>query len=338
MAANVSNIVLCTLLVVVWILVFVACGCDTDGTIGGSRLCDAVTGQCNCKANVEGHTCGVCKNEYYGLSGDNWNGCSPCNCNLGGSVGNLCDKVTGQCTCRPGLTGRDCSQTQPGSFLPPLDYNRYEAELTKGLTVLSLVDGVGTMFTHTGFTAAQSNDTLMFSQVTVPDSRRYQVVIRYTYTGNSSWSFAQLRVMPALVVGTGDAPNCSELISSVMIDLPDLVTGKGVALVVPSSLCLRELQNYNFELILGTSGSGSDSVILIDSLVVMPVVDEFAVFKGDPALLSTYMNASCVQARYTVQGGLNESDTCRSIGMSIAAELYSGSLSKCCLHACAPRF
>jgi hypothetical protein len=121
-----------------------------------------------------------------------------------------------------------------------------------------------------------------------------------------------------------------------MIDLLNLATGNGVAVVVPVPLCLRDLQNYNFELTLGSSGSGRDSIILIDSLVVIPIVSDFAVFKSDLSLLATYMNANCVQARYTVQGSLNENNTCRSISMSIAAEVYSGSLSKCYLHVCLP--
>lgn len=134
-------------------------------------MCDAITGQCTCKADVEGRVCGECKNEYYGLNGADPSGCSPCDCDAGGFFSNLCDKITGQCICCTGLMGRDCSQIQPGTFLPPLDYNRYEAELAGGsATPVSFVDGVGTIFTHTGYAAAQSNDTVTFTQVTVPDT------------------------------------------------------------------------------------------------------------------------------------------------------------------------
>ncbi len=37
-------------------------------------------------------------------------GCSPCDCDVGGSHHNLCDKVTGQCLCRSYITGRQCNQ------------------------------------------------------------------------------------------------------------------------------------------------------------------------------------------------------------------------------------
>ena len=35
---------------------------------------------------------------------------SDCACNPGGSQNNNCDKESGQCSCKPGLDGRQCDQ------------------------------------------------------------------------------------------------------------------------------------------------------------------------------------------------------------------------------------
>ena len=39
-------------------------------------------------------------------------GCEPCMCDPVGSLNSTCDLVTGQCQCKPGITGRNCDQCQ----------------------------------------------------------------------------------------------------------------------------------------------------------------------------------------------------------------------------------
>lgn len=39
-----------------------------------------------------------------------------CDCHPEGSLSHQCDSVTGQCQCRPGATGRQCSDCQPGQW------------------------------------------------------------------------------------------------------------------------------------------------------------------------------------------------------------------------------
>lgn len=53
---------------------FSACDCDPDGSHGGG-LCDALTGQCFCKENVEGWRCDRCKQGFFGLRRENPSGC-----------------------------------------------------------------------------------------------------------------------------------------------------------------------------------------------------------------------------------------------------------------------
>ncbi|XP_025159598.1 laminin subunit alpha-1 isoform X2 [Harpegnathos saltator] len=65
---------------------------------------------CHCKPGYTGRKCERCSYGYYGLPDLPDGKCVPCNCNLAGSVSDACDGETGQCKCRPGSTGRDCSE------------------------------------------------------------------------------------------------------------------------------------------------------------------------------------------------------------------------------------
>lgn len=43
-------------------------------------------------------------------------GCQPCNCDPVGSLNHTCDLYTGQCQCRPGVTGQRCDVCQPYQY------------------------------------------------------------------------------------------------------------------------------------------------------------------------------------------------------------------------------
>jgi hypothetical protein len=70
------------------------CGCDPIGTIP-SGTCDKITGQCECKANVQGLKCDECKDETFGFGLSSDAGCVLCTCNPAGTLNGsmLCDKV-----------------------------------------------------------------------------------------------------------------------------------------------------------------------------------------------------------------------------------------------------
>jgi len=67
--------------------------------------------QCFCREGYTGKSCERCDYGFYGdPNGVGRGHCEPCQCNPYGSVSDECDEVTGQCNCRPGITGRDCSK------------------------------------------------------------------------------------------------------------------------------------------------------------------------------------------------------------------------------------
>ncbi|XP_076751939.1 wing blister [Xylocopa sonorina] len=65
---------------------------------------------CVCKPGYTGRKCERCSPGYYGFPHLPDGKCAPCNCNPGGSLSDECNTETGQCRCRAGSTGRDCSQ------------------------------------------------------------------------------------------------------------------------------------------------------------------------------------------------------------------------------------
>ncbi|XP_052640257.1 laminin subunit alpha-2 isoform X4 [Harpia harpyja] len=87
------------------------CHCHINGSV--SEICDSRTGQCECKANVIGRRCDICKPETFGLQSSR--GCVPCNCNSFGSKSFDCDG-DGQCYCQPAVTGKKCDRCAHGFY------------------------------------------------------------------------------------------------------------------------------------------------------------------------------------------------------------------------------
>uniref|UniRef100_UPI0037E92AE9 laminin subunit alpha-3-like n=1 Tax=Semicossyphus pulcher TaxID=241346 RepID=UPI0037E92AE9 len=86
----------------------------------GRRLCDEVTGRCICPPQTVKPSCDVCETEtfsYHPLLG-----CEGCECSPNGikaSAGPECDSITGQCSCKPRIGGRQCDRCAPGYYRFP---------------------------------------------------------------------------------------------------------------------------------------------------------------------------------------------------------------------------
>ncbi|KAM6217822.1 usherin isoform 2-T2 [Rhynchocyon petersi] len=94
------------------------CNCNVAGTLPGT-VCDEKTGQCFCKPNVGGRQCNQCLEGYFNLQEQNTAFlCQPCNCNKTGTLNGslLCEKSTGQCPCKLGVTGLHCNQCKPHRY------------------------------------------------------------------------------------------------------------------------------------------------------------------------------------------------------------------------------
>ncbi|CAL8351742.1 unnamed protein product [Merluccius merluccius] len=96
------------------------CNCNTAGTLNGSMECDQVGGQCRCKAAVTGRQCADCLPGWFDLQGRHPQGCVRCNCSGAGLTRGphagraTCDQHTGQCHCKPHVTGISCDRCEFG--------------------------------------------------------------------------------------------------------------------------------------------------------------------------------------------------------------------------------
>ncbi|XP_062285798.1 laminin subunit alpha-3-like isoform X1 [Scomber scombrus] len=86
----------------------------------GHRLCDETTGSCICPPQTVKPTCDVCQREtfsYHPLVG-----CEACECSPTGikeNTGRDCDRVSGQCSCKPRIGGRQCDRCAAGYYRFP---------------------------------------------------------------------------------------------------------------------------------------------------------------------------------------------------------------------------
>ncbi|XP_066931784.1 laminin subunit alpha-like [Clytia hemisphaerica] len=96
-----------------------ACNCSTFGSIRGAGTCHRENGQCICQPNVIGRRCDTCKDGFYVVKRDKVFSCQPCLCSSGGSLHGVCDKVTGQCKCKPKVGGLKCDKEEEGGYYLP---------------------------------------------------------------------------------------------------------------------------------------------------------------------------------------------------------------------------
>uniref|UniRef100_A0A803T5R5 Laminin subunit alpha 3 n=1 Tax=Anolis carolinensis TaxID=28377 RepID=A0A803T5R5_ANOCA len=106
----------------------VECQCNASGTLSGVRECQQVDGECYCKPNVCGDSCDMCEDGYYGLEAKNYFGCQGCECDVGGSVSQVCDDLSGDCQCRNHMVGKNCNEPKKNYYLPDLHHMKYEIE------------------------------------------------------------------------------------------------------------------------------------------------------------------------------------------------------------------
>uniref|UniRef100_A0A0N5ARB5 Laminin subunit alpha n=1 Tax=Syphacia muris TaxID=451379 RepID=A0A0N5ARB5_9BILA len=160
-----------------------SCNCHPSGTVEGLNVCDLVTGQCQCKEYAAGRDCSICAEGYYNLQQHNIFGCQPCNCNKGGSIGIGCDIHTGQCYCRPRVTGLKCDQPIADHYIPTLWHNKYEAEdgrTIDGDSVRYASDAEKfTNFSSKGFAVfSETQDEILLS-LNIHKSTLYQILFVY---------------------------------------------------------------------------------------------------------------------------------------------------------------
>ena len=117
-AGNRSNYDLQFSLISFWIWFYLACNCDTQGTI--EAICSNQTGTCMCKEGFGGDRCDQCLPGFYDFPN-----CFPCECSDVGSVSEICDVKTGECNCKSNYGDRQCDKCQSGFYSYPDCFSKY---------------------------------------------------------------------------------------------------------------------------------------------------------------------------------------------------------------------
>lgn len=143
-----------------WLKIGVSYCLSPSGTVSGSESCNTNTGQCVCKANVEGLKCDQCVNGTAGLDQDNPDGCSVCNCDGLGSLDGTCD-LNSNCICKPGVGGSSCDQCKDGFY--GLSVNGcQQCQCSEDGSINSTCDANdGTCYCKTGFTGSTCDECAM---------------------------------------------------------------------------------------------------------------------------------------------------------------------------------
>ncbi|CAB3226438.1 unnamed protein product [Arctia plantaginis] len=158
------------------------CNCYQAGTLSGLGACETRSGQCKCKLNVGERQCNQCRDGFYNLHNNNMFGCTECDCDIGGSIDNNCDKVTGQCRCHSRVEGRRCDQPIRAHYFPTLHQFQYEVE--EGYTQSGPVryrnsEDVFPGFSWKGYVVFSILQNEVTNRVMISKSSLYRMVLKY---------------------------------------------------------------------------------------------------------------------------------------------------------------
>ncbi|RXN20724.1 usherin [Labeo rohita] len=97
------------------------CECHSVGAVG--QVCAAHSGQCVCAhPSLTGRRCDQCQDLFFGFD-PSVGRCEPCGCDPVGGFNGTCHPQTGQCLCKPYVTGDKCDVCVEGaSHMDPNNY------------------------------------------------------------------------------------------------------------------------------------------------------------------------------------------------------------------------
>ncbi|XP_077988585.1 laminin subunit alpha-2-like [Glandiceps talaboti] len=238
------------------------CECNIAGTIDNSTNCNKTTGQCSCKTYAVGSQCGECMNGYAGLSISNPDGCSSCDCNIGGSTDESCNKETGQCICWNNIVGSHCDSVDLEAYFPEVHFINAEFESVNHPN-WERDDVSNPGYFWYGYVVLTTGDSTT-TTLTIPTGTRfsgqYELMLHY------SADIAATVVVTAIQLDT--IPPVSVLSSDTLSQCPD-------------SWCYQSLANSGvvgevFSLdsgdwLITVEMSTSSATLLLDQIVALPV-------------------------------------------------------------------
>ncbi|XP_072017698.1 laminin subunit alpha-1-like [Amphiura filiformis] len=307
------------------------CGCDTLGTVNGSRECEQMTGQCICKDSTATRTCEECADMYYGFPVSIANECTACACNPGGATSLVCNKDSGRCSCRANISGRECSNPATLFYGSHLDANSYDAWEASSSCMNTSDVLERSLFGGQGFQRCQSGGQVLFENVKVAtpinQTRTFYPTIRYSYSSNFVWDSARL-----IVTATGNSDvtvndTCpydpgTQVWSSAMMFAPGLAVAARPDDDGP--VVLDRDCTYEVALEMLDNGDGVNDID-IDGLVLMPNINETLAFEiADSTEQQIY--ETCLQDMSALSTRNRVIGSCLDFSFSVSAELNGGAL------------
>ncbi|XP_013079381.2 laminin subunit alpha-5-like [Biomphalaria glabrata] len=347
----------------------VACTCVQDGTVDQSINCTQDTGQCTCKQTITGRTCDTCRDGYYSFpTGNPQKECSNCNCDKGGAVSPVCDKVTGVCACRANITEAKCTLPAKGTYVPSLDTLIYQP-VTGGCRIISDLYTDQTPFDGTSFavcdlfngTVSVDFEPVVGGHVQKNIQWPYILAVRYSTNSSALSGTVKLQVsgnttadltLLSLQLGQAISPVCPFIGQTEQVDIK-FTPGKSLAVLSqPQNVTIDARCAYNLTLLLystetslsgnlsatvnGVSSSGS--MITIDSLLLLPTLTSadgatsFGVYvAAENKTITQEMYLTCLQQLSSLlTRQITLTTSCHDILFSVGAELFNGSKSCGC--------
>ncbi|XP_040566371.1 laminin subunit beta-1 isoform X1 [Lepeophtheirus salmonis] len=318
------------------------CTCYMDGTIAGEGGCDQQTGHCTCKRNVIGRDCDQCYPQHFGLSAADPEGCKPCDCDVGGSYDNDCDVQTGQCRCRPHISGRRCDQIDDGYFTGPLNYLLFEGETAHGTVnpptqvIKKEQNPGGNDWSGFGFMKAFEGSELTFHVPGIFKGMEYDLMTRHKNTPShlSDWADVKISVIPLDGPPDPNGPCANKPVDAEIIRQP--LFAQSGSTPTPTPLCLEEGKRYEIKYLFDqydTNNPDPKANILIDSIALIPRTDEVDIFQGSPlaeTAASEFERNRC-RERFMMQRPNEEiMEPCKSLLNSISYYVFNGGSNKQC--------
>ncbi|XP_014673412.1 PREDICTED: laminin subunit alpha-like [Priapulus caudatus] len=166
------------------------CDCWEPGTLSGYSSCDGETGQCLCKPYVTSRRCDQCQPGTYKLLENNLFGCESCMCDAGGALNAHCDTVTGQCLCRPRVSGRACDYPHTNHFFPTLFQHQFEIEDGRtpsgSLVRFAYHDDVFPGYSWRGYAIFSQTQPDVLMDIEVDKPSLYLIVYHYVNRGSKT--------------------------------------------------------------------------------------------------------------------------------------------------------
>ncbi|ELU05178.1 hypothetical protein CAPTEDRAFT_214680 [Capitella teleta] len=323
------------------------CQCNLQGTISKSNICEKENGQCPCKENICGRDCGECCDGYYSFPNVVSRGCLDCNCDPGGAYDTPCDPINGQCNCKPGLRGQYCNIADQGTYIPFYDAYQYQPA-SGGCDPKSALLTEEEPFTGHEFYECSTSLRTIFDRVDGANLIQptvtwlYNPSFRYTYKSSAPWSKATLIITYAGNSNLQNLPKYQDATATVLTPacpvpdigallkekiIYDLEPGIGQAWISDEAYSFDARCVYQATITMDAPGANSSSTILVDSLVLLPNLQESAVYKkADNATKRAYLECQTTIASLRTRAAAYTNPNCRTMSFAAMTELTGQAL------------